>query len=154
MCNLKRGNYKVVNTENADFLFLGSKIRKQLLLGRKVMTNLDSMLNSRASTLLTKVHVVTAMIFPVVTHGCENWTIRKGRTPKNWCLWIVVLEKNPKSHLDSKIKPINLKGNQLWILTGRTDAEAAVFWPSDVNRWLIGKVPDAGKDQEQKEKRT
>ena len=83
MCNLKRGNYKTVNTENTDFLFLGSKIRKQLLLGRKVMTNLYSMLKSRASTLLTKVNVVKAMIFPVVTHGCENWTIRKGRTPKS-----------------------------------------------------------------------
>ena len=109
MCNLKRGNYKTVNTENTDFLFLGSKIRKQLLLGRKVMTNLYSMLKSRASTLLTKVNVVKAMIFPVVTHGCENWTIRKGRTPKNWGLWTVVLEKNPKSHLDSKIKPIILR---------------------------------------------
>ena len=154
MCNLKRGNYKVVNTENTDFLFLGSKIRKQLLLGRQVMTNLDSMLKSRASTLPTKVYVVKAMVFPVITHGCENWTIRKSRTPKNWCLWTVVLEKNPESHLGIKIKPVSLKGDWPWMLAGRTDAEAVVFWPSDVNRWLIGKVPDAGRDQEQKEKKT
>ena len=86
---IKRETVEIVS----DFLFLtckitedgecGHEIRKQLLLGRKVITNLDSMLKSRASTLLTKIHVVKAMIFPVVTHGCENWTIRKGRTPKN-----------------------------------------------------------------------
>ena len=80
----------------------------------------------------------------------------KGRMPKNWCLWTVVLEKTPLSPLDSKeIKPVNLNGDQPWIFTERTDteAEALVFWSSDVNRWLIGKVPDAGKDWVQKEKR-
>ena len=68
----------------------------------------------------------------------------------------MVLEKTPQSPLDSKeIKPVNLKGNQPWILIGRTDAEAEapVFWSSDVNRWLIEKVPDDGKDWGQKEKR-
>ena len=68
----------------------------------------------------------------------------------------MVLEKTPQSPLDSKeIKPVNLKGNQPWILIGRTDAEAEaqVFWSSDANRWLIEKVPDAGKDWGQKEKR-
>ena len=76
--------------------------------------------------------------------------------PKNWCLWTVVLEKTPESPLDSKeIKPVNLKGNQPWIVTGRTDAEAEapVFWSSDANRRLIEKVPDAGKDWGQKGKR-
>ena len=66
------------------------------------------------------------------------------------------LEKTPESPLDCKdIKPVNIKGNQLWIFLGRTDAEAEtpVFWSSDVNRWLIGKIPDAGKDWGQKEKR-
>ena len=74
--------------------------------------------------------------------------------PKNWCLWTVVLEKTSKSPLDSKeIKPVYLKGDQPWLFTGRTDAEAeaSVFWSSDANRWLIGKVPDAGKDGGQKE---
>ena len=60
----------------------------------------------------------------------------------------MVLEKTPESPVDSKIKPVNLKGDQPRIFTGRTDAEAEapVFWSSDVNRRLIGKVPDAGKD--------
>ena len=70
-----------------DFLFLGSKItadcdcrreiRRQLLLGRKAITKLDSVLKSRDITLLTKVHIVKAMIFPVVMYGCENWAIKK-----------------------------------------------------------------------------
>ena len=73
---------------------------------------------------------------------------KKGRTPKNWCLQTVVLEKTLQSPLDSKIKPVSFKGNKPWILIGRTDAgaEAPVFWSSDWNSWLIGEVPDAGKD--------
>ena len=81
---------------------------------------------------------------------------KEGRTPKNWCLWTVVLKKTPESPLDSKeSKTVNLKGDQSWIFTGRIDAEteAPVFWSSDVNRWLTGKVHDAGKDWGQKEKR-
>ena len=70
-----------------DFIFLGSKItadgdcsheiKRRLLLGRKPMTNLDSILKSRDITLLTKVHIVKAMVFPVVMYGCESWTIKK-----------------------------------------------------------------------------
>ena len=81
---------------------------------------------------------------------------KEGRTPKNWCLQTVVLEKTRDSSLVSKeIKPVNLKGIQPWIFTGLTDTQAKtrVFWSSDVNSWLCGKVPDAGKDQGQKEKR-
>ena len=79
---------------------------------------------------------------------------KEGKAPENWCLWTVVLEETPESPLDSvKIKPVNLKGNQPWILIGRTDAEALVFWSPDVNNQFIGKVPDAGKDWGQKEKR-
>ena len=80
----------------------------------------------------------------------------EGRTSKNWCLQTVVLEKTPESPLDRKeIKPVSLKGDQPWVLTGRTDAEAEapVFWSSDANRWPIGKVPDAGKDRGHKEKK-
>ena len=75
---------------------------------------------------------------------------KEGRAPKNWCLWTVVLEKTPKSPLDNKIKPVNLKGDQPRIVTGRTDgeAEAPVFWS-----YVANKVPDAGKDWGQKEKR-
>ena len=80
---------------------------------------------------------------------------KKGRKPKNGCLWTVVLEKTPESPLDTKeIKPVNHKGEQPWIFTVRTDAEGEtpLFWSSDVNRWLIGKVPDAGKDRRQEKR--
>ena len=77
------------------------------------------------------------------------------RVLKNWCLRTVVSENTLESPFDSKeIKLVNLKGNQLWILVGRTGAEAEtpVFWSSDANSWLIGKVPDAGKDWGQKKR--
>ena len=78
---------------------------------------------------------------------------KEGRAPKNGCLWTLVLEKTPESPFDSKIKPVNLKGDQLWIFTGRInpEAEAPVFWSSDANGWLIGKVPDVGKYRGQEE---
>ena len=81
---------------------------------------------------------------------------KEGTALQNWCLGTLVLEKIPESPLDSKeIKSINLKGNQLWKLIGRTDTEAEtpVFWSSDVNSWLTRKVPESGKDWGQKEKR-
>ena len=127
-------------------------IRRWLLLGRKAMTNLDSVLKSREITLLTKVCIVKAMVFPVDMHGC-GLDRKEGRVPKNWCLRTVVLEKTPESPLDSKeIKPVNRKGNQPWILVGRTDAEVedSVFWSFDTNSKLIGKVPDAGKTEGRK----
>ena len=79
---------------------------------------------------------------------------KKDWVRKNWCYWTVVLEKSIESPLDSKIKPINPKGNQPSIFVGRTiaEAEALIFWPPDANNPLIGKDPDAGKDWRQKEK--
>ena len=92
--------------------------------------------------------------------SCHEWMQeldhKEGWAPKNWCFWIVVLEKTLESPLDSKeIKPVHPKGNQPWIFTGRTDAEAEapILWPPDVKSWLIRKDPDAGKDWRQKEKR-
>ena len=79
-----------------------------------------------------------------------------GWAPKKWCFRTVVLEKTLESPLDSKeIKPVNPKGDQPWIFTGRTDAEAAapILWPPDAKSWLFGKDPDAGKYWRQKEKR-
>ena len=79
----------------------------------------------------------------------ESWA------PKNWCFWTVVLEKSLESPLDFKeIKPVYLKGNQFWIFTGRTDAEAeaATLWPPDRKSWLIRKDLDAGKDWRWEEK--
>ena len=80
---------------------------------------------------------------------------KEGWMPKNWCLWIIVLEKTLESLSDRKeIKPINPKVNQPWLFTGRTDAqsEAPILWPPDAKSQLIGKVPDAGKDWRQEEK--
>ena len=146
-----------------DFLFLGSKItadgdcsheiRRWLFPGRKAMTNLDSVLKSRDITLPTKVHIVKAMVFPVVMYGCENWTIKKAesQSPKNWCFQTVVLEKSLESPLE--IKPVNPKGNQPLILTERTDAEAEtpILRPPDVKSWIIGKDTDIGKCKAKRE---
>ena len=79
----------------------------------------------------------------------------EGSAQNNWCFETVVLEKSLESPLDSKeIKPVSLKGNQLWIFIGRTDAEAEapILWPPDVKGWPTGKDPDAGKDWRQEEK--
>ena len=114
------------------------------------MKNLENILKSRDITLLTKVHIVKAVVFPVVMYGWESWIIKKAEcwrigASKLWC-W------NP---LDSKeIKPLNPKGNQSWIFTGRTDAgaEAPILGPSDAKSWFIGKDPNAGKDWKQEKK--
>ena len=99
---------------------------RRLLLGRKAMTNLGSILKSRDITWPTKVHIVKAVIFPIVMYECESQTKKK---KKSWCLWTVVLGETLESPVDSKdIKPIKPKGNQPWIFTGRTDAEG---WSSN-----------------------
>ena len=147
-----------------DLIFLGPKltadgdcsheIKRHLLLGRKAMTNLDSILKSRDITLQTKVHLVKAMVFPIVIWMCEM-DHRESWVPKNWCFWTVVLEKTLESPLDSKeIQPVHPKGDQSWIFIGRTDAEAEspICWPPDVKNWLLWKDPDAEKDWRQEEK--
>ena len=87
----------------------------------------------------------------------EMWELdhKEGWAPKNWCFWTVVSEKTLESPLDCKeIQPVHPKGNQSWIFTGRTDAEAPILWPPDVKNQLIRKDPDAGKDWRQEEKGT
>ena len=131
------------------------KIKRRLLLGRKTMTNLDSILKSRYITLPTKVCLVKAMVFPVVMYGYESWTIKKSWASKNWCFWTVVLEKTLESPLDCKeTKPLTPKGNQSWIFVGKTDVEAEtpIHWPPDSKNWLNRKDPNAGKDWRQEEK--
>ena len=148
-----------------NFIFLGSKITTNgdcshkikwcLLLGRKAVTNLDSIRKSRDITLPTKVHLVKALVFPVFMYGCENWTMKKAEVPKNWCFWTVVLEKTLASPLDCKqVQPVHPKGDQSWVFIGRTDVEAEtpIFWPPDANNWLIWKDPDVGKDWRQEER--
>ena len=98
------------------------EMKRSLLLGRKVMTKIDSILKSRDITLSTKVHLVKAMVFPVVMYGCESWTIKKAERRS---FWTVVLEKTLESPLDGKeIRPVHPKGDQSWVFTWRTDVEA------------------------------
>ena len=129
------------------------EIKRRLLLGRKVKTNLYSILKSRDITLLTKVHLVKAIAFNIHVWMWELGR-KEGWVSKDWCFWTVVLEKTLESPLDWKeIKPVNPKGNQSWVFIGRTDAEveAPILWPPDVKRWLIRKDSDAGKDWGQEE---
>ena len=125
----------------SDFIFLGSKIttyddcsheiKRRLLLGRKVMTNLDSIFKSRHITLSAKVHSVKATIFPVVMYGCESCTVKKAECQRIdafelWC-W-----RRIESPLDCKeIQPVHPKGDQSWVFIGRTDVEAEtpILWP-------------------------
>ena len=131
-----------------DFLSLGSKItadgdcchKRHLLLGRKVMTNLDSILKSRDITLLTKVHLVKAMFFS--SSHVQMWESdhKEEWEPKNWCFWGAVPQKTLESPLDSKeINPVNPKGNQPWIINGMTDAKAPILWSPDPKSQLIRK---------------
>ena len=126
----------------SDFMFLGSKItadgdcsheiKRRLLLGRKVMTNLGSMLKRRGITLSTKIHLVKAMVFPVVIYGCESWTIKKAEHRTD--AFELVLEKTLESLLDCKeIQPVHPKEDQSWVFIGKTDVEAEtpIFWPPD-----------------------
>ena len=129
----------------ADFIFGGSKItadgecsheiRRLLLLRRKVMTNLDRILKRIDNTLPTKVHLVKAMVFPVVMYGCESWTMKKAERQRIDAFELLVLEKTLESPLDCKeIKTVNPKGDQSWVFIGRTDAEAEtpILWPPHV----------------------
>ena len=95
------------------------------------------------------------MVFLVVMYGCEL-DYKESWAPKNWCFWTVVLEKTLESPLNKEIQPVHSKGNQSWILIGRTDAEAEtpILWPPDVKNWLTLKYLDAGKDWRQEEKGT
>ena len=131
------------------------EIKRCLLLGRRAMTNLESALKSKDTTLLTRVYIVKAMVFPVVMLKLdhkEDWAL------KNGCFQTVVLETTLESPLDtakrsnqSILKEINPE----YSLEGRTDAEAEapILWPLDGKRRLIGKDTDDGKDWRQKEKR-
>ena len=128
----------------ADFIFLGSKItadgdcsheiKRRLLLGRKVMTNLDRILKSKDITLSTKVCLAKAMVFPVVMYGCESWTIKKAECRRIDAFELWSWKRLLKSPLDCKeIQPVHPKGDQSWVFIGKTDAEAEtpIVWPPD-----------------------
>ena len=152
---IRLGNMETV----ADLIFWGSKItadgdwsheiKRCLVLGRKAMTNLDSILKRRNVTLPTKVRLVKAMVFPVVRYGCQSWTIKNAECKRIDAFWTVTLKKTLESPLDwEEIQPVYLKRIPSWIFVGRTDAEAEtpILWPPDAKNWLVGKDPDAGKD--------
>ena len=135
-----------------DFIFLGSiitadgncshEIKRCLFLGRKAMTNPDSILQRNGITLLTKVSLVKAMVLPVVMYGCESWSIKKA---ERWRTDAFELRcwRRLLSPLDCKeIKPVNTKGNQSWIFIVSTDveAEAPILWPPDAKNWLTEKT--------------
>ena len=127
----------------SDFIFMGSKItadgdcsheiKRCLLLGRKVMNNLDSILKSRDITLPTKVHLVKAMIFPVVMYGCESWTIKKAE-----CWRINAFELEHWRRLlrvpwTARRSNQSILKDQSWVFIGRTDVEpeAPILWSPD-----------------------
>ena len=130
------------------------EIKRCLLLGRKVKTNLDSISKSRDITLPTKVQLVKAMVFPVVMYGCESWTIKKTEhwridAFELWC-WRRLLRVPWTLRKSNQF----ILKDQSWIFIGRTDAEAEapIIWPPDVKNWLIWKDLDAGRDWRWEEK--
>ena len=147
-----------------DFIFLGFKIttdgdcshemKRGLFLGRKAMTNLDSISKSTPcwqSSIESSYGFSSSHVWMWELDYKESWA------PKNRCFWTVVLKETLESPLDYKeIQPVHPKGNQSWIFIWRTDAEAEtpILWPPDANSWLIGKDTDAGKDWRREEKGT
>ena len=161
-----------------DIIFLDCKItadsdcshgiKRCLLLGRKAMTNVGSILKAEA---LLCWQTPSSQHYGFSSSHVWVWELdhKESWTPKNWCFWTVMLEKTLESLLHCKeiqtlesllhckeIQPFNPKGNQSWIFIGRTDVEAEtpILWPPDSKNWLIGKDLDAGKDWEQEEKGT
>ena len=139
-------------TADGDF---SHEIKRPLLLGRKVMTNLDSILKSRDTTLSAKVCLVKAMVFPVVMYGCESWTIKKAEYRRIdafevWC-WRRLLRVpwTARRSNQSILKEISLGCSLEGLIV---EAETPILWPPHAKSWLIGKDPDAGKDWGQEEK--
>ena len=156
---------KMMKVNSSDFIFWGSKItadggcsheiKRRLLLGRKVMTNLDSILKSRDITFANKGPSSQGCGFSSSHVWMWELDYKESWVPKNWCFWTVVLEKTLESPLDCKeIQPVHPKVNQSWIFIGRTDVEAEtpILWPPDAKNWVIWKDSDAGKDWRQEEK--
>ena len=149
----------------SDFIWGGSKItadgdcsheiKRCLLLGRKVMTNLDSIFKSRDNTLPTKVRLVKAMVFPVVMYGCESWTVKMAERRRIdafelWC-WRRLLRVPWTARRSNKsiLKEIS---PECFIWRTDVEAETPILWPPDAQGWLNWKDPDAGKDWGQEEK--
>ena len=149
----------------ADFIFLGSRItadsdcshemKGHLLLGRKVMTNLDNILKSQRHYFANKGPSSQGYGFSSGQVWMWELDYKESWAQKNWCFWTVVLDKILESPLDCKeIQPVHPKGDQSWVFIGRTDVETKtlILWPPGAKSWLIGKDPDAGRDWGQEEK--
>ena len=146
-----------------DFNLWGSKItadcdcsheiKSCLLLGRKVVTNLDSILKSRDVTLPTNVSLVKAMVFSSNHAWIWELDYKESWVLKNWCFWIVGLRVPWTAKRSNQFI---FKGNKSWIFIGRTnvEAETPIFWPPDGKNWLIGKDNDARNDWRWEEKGT
>ena len=147
------------NNGNSERLYFGGskitaddecshEIKRRLLLGRKAMTNLDSILKSGDITLPTK--GLSSQSYGFCSSHVWMWELdyKESWAPKNWCFWTVVLEKTLEGPLDCKeIQPVHSEGDQPWDFFGRNDAfETPVLWPPHEKSWLIGKDSDAGKD--------
>ena len=142
-------------TEDGD---CSHEIKRRLLLGRKVMTNLDSR-HIKTQTHYFVNNGPSSQGYGFSSSHVWMWELdyKESWVPKNWCFWTVVLDKTLVSPLDcKKIQSVHSKGNQSWVFIGRTDVEAEtpVLWPPDAKNWLIWKDPDAGKDWGQEEKGT
>ena len=147
------------NSGNSDRLFFGGsritaegdcshEIKRHLILKRKALTKVDSILKSR-DNLANKGSSSQSYGFSSSHVWMWELDYKESWVPKNWCFWTVVLEKTLESPLDCKeIQPVHPKGNQSWIFIGRTDVEAEtpILWPPDAKNWLIWKDPDSGKD--------
>ena len=158
-------SWEIDGETESNFIFGGSKItadgdctmklKRYLLLRRKVMTNVDSILKSRDYFVnkgqSSQVYVFSSgHVWMWEVDYKESWVL------KNWCFWTVVL-KTLESPLDCKeIQPVHAKGDQSWVFFGKTDAKAEtpILWPPDMKKWLTGKDPDAGQDWGQEEKGT
>ena len=126
---------------------------RHLLLGRKIMTNLDSILKRR-NYFVNKCPSSQSYCFSSIRVWMWELDCEESWIPKNWCFWTIVLEKTLEHPLDStEIQPFHPKGNQSWMFIGRTDVEAEtpILWPPDGKNWLVWKNPDAGKDWRQEE---
>ena len=133
------------------------EIKRRLLLGRKVMTNLDSILKKQRHYCANKDPSSQGYDFSSGHVWIWELDYKESWVPKNWCLWTVVLEKTLESPLDCKeIQPVHPGRDQSWVFIGRTDVEAEtpIFWPPDAKSWLIGKDHDDGKGWRQEEKGT
>ena len=154
------------NSGNSGWLFIlgGSKItadgdcspeiKRRLLLRRKAMIKLDSVLKTWDITLPIKVQIIKSYDFSSSHVWMWELDYKEDWALKNWWFWTMMVEKTLESPLHCKIQPVYPKENQSWIFIGRTDAEAEtpICWPPDVKRWLIWKDPDIGKDWRQEEK--